>query len=31
MAERGADIARAADGHTADVALMRDAWPKVAR
>ncbi|QPR34461.1 hypothetical protein I6G96_26665 [Delftia acidovorans] len=31
MAERGADIARAADGHAADAALMRDAWPKVSR
>lgn len=31
MAERGADIARSADGHAADAALMRDAWPKVAR
>jgi len=31
MAERGADIARAADGHAADAALMRDAWPKVTR
>lgn len=31
MAERGADIARAADGHAADAALMRDAWPKAAR
>lgn len=31
MAERGADIARAADGHAADAALMRDAWPKVVR
>lgn len=28
MAERGADIARAADGHAADSALMRDAWPR---
>lgn len=27
MAERGADIARAADGHAADAALMRDSWP----
>lgn len=27
MAERGADIARAADGHAADAALIRDAWP----
>lgn len=31
MAERGADLARAADGHAADAALMRDSWPKVAR
>ncbi|ABX35900.1 conserved hypothetical protein [Delftia acidovorans SPH-1] len=31
MAERGADIARAADGHAADSALMRDAWPKMSR
>ncbi|MFG0678086.1 hypothetical protein [Delftia sp. WSY_7] len=31
MAERGADIARAADGHAADAALMRDAWPNVSR
>ncbi|MBD9582953.1 hypothetical protein IB269_16295 [Delftia sp. DLF01] len=31
MAERGADIARAADGHAADSALMRDAWPKEVR
>lgn len=28
MAESGADIARAADGHAADAALMRDAWPR---
>jgi len=28
MAERGADIARAADGHSADARLMRDAWPR---
>lgn len=27
MAERGADIARAADGHAADSELMRRAWP----
>ena len=27
MAERGADIARAGDGHAADARLMRDAWP----
>lgn len=27
LAERGADIARAADGHSADAALIRDAWP----
>jgi hypothetical protein len=27
MAERGADIARAADGHAADAALMQQAWP----
>ncbi|MCB4786028.1 hypothetical protein LGR64_07070 [Delftia sp. Lp-1] len=31
MAERGADIARAADGHAADAALMRNAWPKASR
>ncbi|KFJ08736.1 hypothetical protein DR66_5948 [Delftia acidovorans] len=31
LAERGADIARAADGHAADAALMRDAWPNVSR
>lgn len=31
MAERGADIARAADGHAADAALMQDAWPMVLR
>jgi hypothetical protein len=31
MAERGADIARAADGHAADAALMWEAWPKVPR
>lgn len=31
MAERGADSARAADGHAADAALLRDAWPKVSR
>lgn len=31
MAERGADIARAADGHAADAALIRDSWPKVSR
>lgn len=31
MAERGADIARAADGHAADAALMEGAWPKVSR
>ncbi len=28
MAERGAGIARAADGHSADTGLMQDAWPK---
>lgn len=27
MAERGAGIARAADGHSADTGLMQDAWP----
>ena len=27
LAERGAEIARAADGHSADAALMREAWP----
>ena len=31
MAERGADSARAADGHAADAALMRDSWPTVSR
>lgn len=31
MAERGADIARAADGHAADAALIWDAWPTVSR
>ncbi|AOV05876.1 hypothetical protein GY14_02690 [Delftia tsuruhatensis] len=31
MAERGSEITRKADGHAADAALMRDAWPKVAR
>ncbi|MDX4955306.1 hypothetical protein [Delftia acidovorans] len=31
MAERGAEIARAADGHAADAALMRGAWPKNSR
>ncbi|MBO1034245.1 hypothetical protein INR38_09115 [Delftia sp. SD018] len=31
MAERGADIARSADGHAADAALIRDSWPKVVR
>lgn len=31
MAERGAGIARAADGHAADAALMWDAWPTVSR
>jgi len=28
LAERGADIARAADGHAADARLMHDAWPR---
>lgn len=28
MAQRGADIAQAADGHAADVRLMGDAWPR---
>lgn len=28
MAQRGADIARAADGHAADARLMGDAWPR---
>lgn len=28
MAERGADIARQAEGHAADARLMQDAWPK---
>ena len=27
LAENGADIARAADGHAADARLMREAWP----
>ncbi|MBL8355526.1 MAG: hypothetical protein JNM01_11910 [Delftia acidovorans] len=27
MAERGAGLARAADGHAADAALMRNSWP----
>ena len=27
MAERGAELARAADGHAADAGLMRQAWP----
>ena len=27
LAEGGADIARAADGHAADARLMREAWP----
>ncbi len=27
LAESGADIARAADGHAADARLMREAWP----
>lgn len=31
MAERGADIARAADGHAADAAMIHYAWPKVSR
>lgn len=31
MAERGADIARAADGHAADAALINGAWPKITR
>ena len=31
MAERGGEIARAADGHSADAALIRDAWPKKPR
>jgi len=30
LAERGAAIAHAADGHAADAALMRDAWPRAA-
>lgn len=30
MAERGADLARKADGHSADTGLMHDAWPKKA-
>lgn len=28
LAERGADIARAADGHAADARLLTDAWPR---
>lgn len=28
MAGRGSEITRAADGHAADAALMRDAWPR---
>lgn len=28
LAERGADIARKADGHSADTGLMQDAWPR---
>lgn len=28
LAERGADIARAADGHSADAGLMQEAWPR---
>lgn len=31
MAERGAEIARAADSHAADATLMRDAWPLISR
>ena len=31
MAERGAEIARAADGHAADAALIQEAWPKMSR
>lgn len=31
MAERGADVARAADGHAADARLMRGAWPHADR
>nr|WP_180317239.1 hypothetical protein [Delftia acidovorans] len=27
LAERGADIARAADGHAADTAMIVDSWP----
>lgn len=27
MAERGAELARAADGHAADAGLMRQSWP----
>lgn len=30
LAQRGAAIARAADGHAADAALVRGAWPAVA-
>lgn len=30
MAQRGADIARSADGHAADAALMHAAWPRAA-
>ena len=28
MAERGAELARQADGHAADARLMQDAWPR---
>lgn len=28
LAQRGADIARAADGHAADTRLMEEAWPR---
>ena len=28
MAQRGAEIARQADGHAADARLMQDAWPR---
>ncbi|WP_416819908.1 hypothetical protein [Delftia tsuruhatensis] len=31
MAERGADIARAADQSTADAEMMRNAWPRMSR
>lgn len=30
MAQRGAEVSRAADGHAADAALMHAAWPRAA-